>query len=271
MSFRTMLLVAPVLLLPGVAGAQGYNPNHVRGLYIGGGAGVNWLMDTDLDATGQLSNALAAAGRSTSGTVEFSPGWVGVISLGWGFGNGVRVELEGNYRQNDVDKISGFGGVSNASGTARSYGAMANVFYDFDLGASGQLGGVSIVPYIGIGAGYIWREYDNIQAAVLGGKVTTDGTDGRFGYQAIAGAAFPIASVPGLAVTAEYRFMGTLEHKFDTTSGGGSFTISRGNTESENYNHSILVGLRYAFNAAPPPPPPVAPAAAPAAAVGARH
>ena len=264
MSFRMMLLGAPVLLLPGVAGAQGYNPNHVRGLYIAAGAGVNWLMETDLDATGQLSNALAAAGRSTSGTVEFSPGWVGVISLGWGFGNGVRVELEGNYRQNDVDKISGFGGVSNASGTARSYGAMANVFYDFDLGASGQLGGVSIVPYIGVGAGYIWREYDNIQAAVLGGKVTTDGTDGRFGYQAIAGAAFPIASVPGLAVTAEYRFMGTLEHKFDTTSGGGSFTISRGNTESENYNHSILVGLRYAFNAAPPPPPPVAPAAAPA-------
>jgi outer membrane protein OmpA-like peptidoglycan-associated protein len=189
-----------------------------------------------------------------------------VLSLGWGFGNGVRVELEGNYRQNEVDKISGFGGVTSASGTSISYGVMANAFYDFNLGATGQLGGVSVVPYIGVGAGYVWREFDDVQASVLGGRVNADGTDGRFAYQAIVGAAFPLPqAAPGLSITAEYRFLGTLEHDYSTSSGGGSFTITRGTTESENYNHSLLIGLRYAFNAVPPPPPPVAaPAAAPA-------
>jgi len=100
---------------------------------------------------------------------------------------------------------------------------------------------------------------------VLGGSVRTDGTDGRFAYQAIVGAAVPLTQVaPGLFFTAEYRFLGTLEHKFENTSGGGTFSITRGGTESENYNHSVMIGLRYAFNAAPPPPPPVTPAAAPA-------
>ena len=32
---------------------------------------------------------------------------------------------------------------------------------------------------------------------------------GSFAYQAILGAAFPIAAIPGLAITAEYRFLGT--------------------------------------------------------------
>jgi outer membrane protein OmpA-like peptidoglycan-associated protein len=265
MTLRKMLLAAPLLLAPGLAGAQGYSPAHIRGLYVGAGAGVNWLMDADTSATGQLAQSLINTGRSPNGTIEFETGWVGVLSLGWGFGNGVRAEIEGNYRQNEVDGISGFGGVTSASGTARTYGVMANVFYDFDLGASGQLGGATIVPYIGGGIGYAWREFDDVQANVFGGSVRTDGTDGRFAYQAIAGLAVPLTQwAPGLAFTAEYRFFGTLEHKFDTTSGGGSFTISRGNTESENYNHSIMLGLRYAFNAAPPPPPPVAPAAAPA-------
>jgi outer membrane protein OmpA-like peptidoglycan-associated protein len=66
---------------------------------------------------------------------------------------------------------------------------------------------------------------------------------------------------PGLAFTAEYRFMGTLEHKLDSSSGGGSFTVARGDTRSENYNHSILLGIRYAFGVTPPPPPVVAPQA----------
>ena len=30
-----------------------------------------------------------------------------LASLGWGFGNGMRAEIEGNYRANDVHKIRG--------------------------------------------------------------------------------------------------------------------------------------------------------------------
>jgi OOP family OmpA-OmpF porin len=258
MSFRKSLLATallPALALPGLAQAQ-----PVSGVYIAAGAGVNWLQETNINATGPLATALAAQGRRVGGDISFDLGWVGVVSLGYGFGNGLRAEIEGNYRQNDVDDITGFGGgVFGASGTSRTYGVMANVFYDFDLGLG--FGGINFVPYIGGGIGYAWREFDDVRANVLGGQVRTDGSDGRFAYQAIIGAATQLnAILPGLALTAEYRFFGTLEHDIDTTSGGGAFTVSRGGTESENYNHSILIGLRYAFNQ-PAPPPVVAPVA----------
>ena len=255
MNLKKTLLVTTMLALPMAAQAQ-----QVNGLYIGAGAGVNWLMDADLSATGQLGNQLAASGRSTRGDISFDMGYVGVVSLGYGFGNGVRAEIEGSYRENEVDSISGFGGTTNATGKARSYGVMANALYDFDLGLN--FGGFSFQPYVGVGAGYVWREFDNVRASVLGGTITSDGTDGRLAYQAIAGAAVPLTQwAPGLAFTAEYRFMGTLEHKLDTSSGGGAFTVARGNTRSENYNHSILLGIRYAFGVTPPPPPVVAPQA----------
>jgi OOP family OmpA-OmpF porin len=271
MSFRKALLAATVLALPAAAQAQ-----QVNGLYIAAGAGVNWLQDADLSATGQLADQLRLSGRGTTADIRFNTGYVALISLGYGFGNGVRAEIEGSFRENEVDSIRGFGGTVQAGGRARTYAVMANALYDFDLGLN--FGGVSFLPYIGVGAGYAWREFDNVGAtvapfgAVPGGRVTSDGTDGRFAYQAIVGASVPLtAYVPGLAFTAEYRFFGTLEHDIDTQSGGGSFTINRGGTRSENYNHSILLGVRYAFGQTPPPPvaapvqaPPPAPAPAPA-------
>src|SRR5512137_2512823 len=80
MTMRKMLLAAPLLLAPGLAEAQSsYNPNLVRGVYIAAGAGVNWLNDTPIAATGQLADSLALSGRSLSGDVSYDMGWVGVI------------------------------------------------------------------------------------------------------------------------------------------------------------------------------------------------
>ena len=76
-------------------------------------------------------------------------------------------------------------------------------------------------------------------------------------YQAILGAAIPISSVPGLAVTAEYRFMGLAG---DRTYTGGGVTAVR----TDDYNHSVLFGIRYAFGAPAPAIEVAAPVAAPA-------
>jgi outer membrane protein OmpA-like peptidoglycan-associated protein len=273
MTFRKALLAASVLALPVAAMPVSAQAQQANGIYIAAGAGVNWLQDADLSATGALADQLRLAGRGTTADIRFNVGYVGVISLGYGFGNGLRAEIEGSFRENEVDSIRGFGGTVRAGGRARTYAVMANALYDFDLGLN--FGGVSFLPYLGVGAGYAWREFDNVGAtvgpfgAVPGGRVTSDGTDGRFAYQAIVGASVPLTQyVPGLAFTAEYRFFGTLEHDIDTQSGGGTFAISRGGTRSENYNHSVLLGVRYAFGQTPPPPvvAPVAPAPAPAAA-----
>jgi outer membrane protein OmpA-like peptidoglycan-associated protein len=250
MSLRKALLAATVVALP-LSAAQA---QPVSGLYVGAGAGINWLMESDVELSRNFG-----LGSGGNGNVDFDLGWGAVISLGWGFGNGVRAEIEGSFRENNVDSASGFTALTrplSAGGKARSYGVMANALYDFDLGP-----GVPVVPYIGVGAGYIWHEHANARVTGGNGAARIDGDDGNFAYQAIIGAAFPLNDVArGLALTAEYRFMGTLDPEIDATVGA-----ARGSAEVQNYNHSIMFGIRYAFNAAPPPPPPVvAPAAAPA-------
>jgi outer membrane protein OmpA-like peptidoglycan-associated protein len=255
MSLKKALLAATMLALPLAAQAQ-----PVNGVYVGAGAGVNWLQGSDVE----LNNRFGGTTASRTGSVDFNMGWAGVISLGYGFGNGVRAEIEANYRQNDVDSISGFPGnrvaPSRADGSARSYGVMANAFYDFDLGP-----GSFFTPYVGVGAGYVWHEYDGVRMRnANGSSLTVDGSDGNFAYQAIVGAAFPIDAVPGLSVTAEYRFLGTLQNSIDATarSTAGAVT-TRGSADVDNFNHSLLLGLRYAFGVTPPPPvvAPVQPAA----------
>jgi outer membrane protein OmpA-like peptidoglycan-associated protein len=227
MRTRTTLLAASMLALAAPAVAQ-----PVEGFYVGAGAGVNWLQDQTIDQFQQ--------------TVSFDMGFGGVISLGWGFGNGVRAEIEGSYRQNDADRLSGGGQTQAFRGSARSYGVMGNAFYDFH----GLIAG--IVPYVGAGAGYIWHEHDGVRSAFGGPGL--NGSDARFAYQAIVGAAVPIDAVPGLAITAEYRYMATLDQSISTDPG-----ISIRSVDVTPQNHSLFVGLRYAFGVAPV----VAPAAAP--------
>ena len=86
-----------------------------------------------------------------------------------------------------------------------------------------------------------------------------------FAYQAILGAAFPIAAVPGLAVTAEYRFMGLAGNRtYGGIAASASAHVPATVSARPNYNHAFLVGLRYTFGVAPPPPPAAAAAPAPA-------
>jgi OOP family OmpA-OmpF porin len=90
MRVRNALLAATFLALPLAAQAQ-----PVNGLYVGAGAGVNWLQDANINATGQLADTLRARGNTVGGDVSFDMGWVGVVSLGYGFGNGLRARDRG--------------------------------------------------------------------------------------------------------------------------------------------------------------------------------
>jgi outer membrane protein OmpA-like peptidoglycan-associated protein len=247
MRVRNALLAASFLALPLAAQAQ-----PISGLYVGAGVGANFAQETDVE----LSRGMGATAASRDGTIDWKPGFVGLLSVGYGYGNGLRAELEASFRTNDVDGVSGvgLGAPVRELGLATTYGLMLNAFYDISLGA-----GAPIIPYVGVGAGYQWTDYNGVRGAGTNGTVVIDGTDGRFAYQAIVGGAFPVAEFPGLAVTAEYRFMGTLSPEIDAASG---VTNTRGTAEVENFNHSLLIGLRYAFGVVPPPV--VAPQAAPA-------
>jgi len=262
MKLRSALLAATMLAIPFAANAQ-----PVTGLYIGAGVGVNVTQQEQVKNLSFPALNPGGTGISASGNLKGSAGFVGLASIGWGFGNGLRAEIEGNYRQNTLPGFTGFastaGRLAGGSSPQQEYGGMVNVLYDFN--------GVSpwIVPYVGAGVGGIWAaekfHASNGFAFTSGATTVQPGalnfrandTSASFAYQAILGAAIPIASMPGLAITAEYRFMGTA----GTRDYSGVATLGAASTPAKVqlgsiYNHSFLVGLRYNFGVAPPPPPP---------------
>ena len=199
----------------------------IQGIYVGGSLGANFLQSE------RLRNA-------SPSEVNHLAGYAGLASLGYALGNGVRLEVEGSDRFNHI----GHGGSSRLGGNETKYGAMGNVLFDMDIGSP------YLFPYLGAGAGY-----QNVQMRF--GSQTP--SKGGFAYQAIAGVAAPIPGVVGLSATAEYRYLGM----------AGTRTYVAGPTRkvTEDNNHSLMLGLRYAFNVAPPALPP---APAPAAVVPAQ-
>jgi OOP family OmpA-OmpF porin len=244
MNFRNALVAATILALPVAAKAQ-----PVTGLYIGAGAGVNIMQDENAKIT---SSGIAG---SIGGHAESRVGPAVAISMGYGLGNGLRAEIEGDYRYNN---FGGTSGGANVGGQEQKMGAMFNVLYDF-------VGMVPFVqPYVGVGAGYQWAKETNLHASVPGVTLAAgNDTEGKFAYQAILGAAFPIPNAPGLALTADYRFMGMSGDRDynGTVAIAGVGTRPANVRLNDDFNHTILVGFRYNFGVAP------APAPAPAAAV----
>ena len=155
------------------------------------------------------------------------------------------------------------------------HGGFLNAFYDFNPNVLGFLGFIPfpITPYVGVGVGYQNVKLQNASFSGPGFLFRSTNSQDAFAYQGIVGVSFPLGTVaPGLSLTTEYRFMGLAGDRTYKTQFFGPDVITgrpiatRADVKlSDNYNHSILVGLRYAFNVAPPPPPPVAPAPAPVA------
>jgi len=248
------------LALPFAASAQ-----PVTGLYIGAGVGPNITQQEAIKSI-TLPTVGGISASSTSANLKSSVGIATVLSLGWGFGNGLRVELEGNYRNNHIGGFTGTGTGGTSGGTTeQKYGGMANVLYDFN--------GISpwFVPYIGGGVGYLWaaEKFHAYNTAAIGTGATAippgglningQNTKGSFAYQAILGAAFPLPMIaPGLAATAEYRFLGTAGNRsYSATAAVSAPAALVGSVPASislgpSYNHAFLVGIRYNFGVAPP-------------------
>ncbi len=251
--FAATVLAGP-LLAPGHLLAQ-----PISGAYVSLGAGGNYLQQERV----QSSPGLLLTGKRLA--TDF--GEVGIASLGYGFGNGLRVELEGDIRHNGVRQISGFvngAGPTSSGGDQYTYGGMVNALFDMDIGYNW------IYPYFGLGAGAMVTTLDGVHSNGTnnGFRFATSGSSTNFAYQGIFGLSFPIAPVPGLSMTAEYRFLGVLNSPSfkavdNLTSVPGGYRSGNFNVNSD-YNHSFLVGVRYAFDTAPPPAPAAAPAPVPA-------
>jgi len=253
MTFRVLLLAGAALAFPAIVNAQ-----PVNGLYVSGGAGANFLQNETLSAV---------PGVLSKHSLTFDTGVATAASIGWGYGNGLRAEVEGDFLTNHVSGVKGFSGYRRAGGYQQEYGGFINGFYDFSLG-------LPIYPYLGLGVGgQILDSYNFNQSTVGFVFPHREGShsDGAFAYQGIAGAGYPLPWVPGLSVTTEYRMVGLLDplpSSPDTVySGATGDVITHNHTKIGNvFNHEVLVGFRYAFNTAVPVPPApvVAPLPAPA-------
>jgi OOP family OmpA-OmpF porin len=233
MRFRSLPLAAALLAAPFAAEAQPF-----QGLYIGAGAGVYWPNSIN------VTTSVASTPRPR---ISPSVGFGAVGSAGYALGNGMRFELEGNYRQANIGRGTGPGSPS-FSGTLQTYGVLANALFDMDIRVPW------LYPYVGAGAGYAWTHLRNFRVTPSApplGVVSSNATQGSFAYQAIAGLAFPIPNVPGLSLTAEYRFFGVVggrSYAATMTPPGGPFPMKL----NQQYSNNFLFGVRYAFNVVPP-------------------
>ncbi len=216
----------------------------VSGLYVGAAGGAAFLQNERI--RGISPSSVTAIAPSPSG-MGYKTGYVGLGSVGYGFGNGVRVEIEGDYRRNDRNFGTAPAGVTSRSGSEQKIGAMGNVLFDMDIGSP------YVFPYLGAGAGYQSVTQKLTQTGTGGVSERIDADKSAFAYQAMFGVSLPIPGVVGLSATVEYRYLGlsgTRSYPGTLTSGGATTNFTR--KTSDNDTHNVLVGLRYAFNVVPP-------------------
>lgn len=255
MRIKNTLFAATLVAAPLSSHAQPVNPPPVTGLYVSLGAGANILQDEHLvNATGTASNARL---RSRIGPAA-------VMALGYGLGNGIRLELEGDYRNNRFSQGRDFGFPAAAGGNEIKYGPMVNALYDL----TGLIPFPYAAPYVGVGVGYQWAHFDKVHAYGPTGfpRFSSDDTRGALAYQAILGVVLPFQFAPNLATTLEYRFLGLAHRDYDVTASAAPGTAAAGRLKFGNdFNHSLLIGVRYNFGApAAMSPAAPAPTAAPA-------
>ena len=245
----TLALLAATLI-PAAAWAQ-----PIEGLYVGAAGGLSLLENQRVLSE---SNGSATRVLHPAVSTNFQTGYQGALNVGYAFGNGVRVEIEGNLIDNKRGTEGNSSLTISQSARETKTGAMFNALFDLDIGSP------YVFPYLGAGAGYqsIAR---TVSKNIAGTDYAVNSSHAAMAEQAIGGLSFPIPGAVGLSVTADYRFMvvnGTQDYTGTSTSGGT--TVPAGFRVRDDHTHSAMLGLRYAFNVTPPPMPASAAATAPA-------
>ena len=271
MTLRKGLLAATMLALPMAAA----NAQPVTGLYIGAGVGANWRADGDFD--------------KINGTYKTDVGYAALGALGWGFGNGLRTSSKSTTATTSINRASP---ASARSAPVAGGGAPAGderqvrvAILDLRLHVQRPLrlphaGSPWVVPYVGAGVGIAWTQWngsrsgleqlhaDRHRPAPPPPPPRSAAPRRKFAYQAIVGAAFPLGSVPGLALTTNSATSARSEPVLWASDRPASARRrvrqrQRLGRTRRTTTSPLLVGMRYNFGVAPPPAPMAAPPAPP--------
>jgi outer membrane protein OmpA-like peptidoglycan-associated protein/opacity protein-like surface antigen len=251
MKLRNALLVATMFAAPAAALAQ-----PVTGPYISLGAGGNYIQDQNLKNVSVPALGAFSYGTENNGHIRSDGNVIGSAAVGYGLGNGIRIELQGDYSRNT---LTGFSAL-NGGGHEEQYKGFVNVLYDFDLAPFG----LPLMPYVGLGAGYDQVKFENGHAVGASGVdpifIRETNTQGNFAAQGILGVAYNIDAIPGLALTAEGRVTAIPESQDYHGQFFAPGVATRINFRTDDtINYAGLVGIRYALFQPAPPPPPAAP------------
>jgi outer membrane protein OmpA-like peptidoglycan-associated protein/opacity protein-like surface antigen len=260
MAMKRILLGTVAALVSGAAAAQ-----TPQGFYIGAAGGISWLNEGNMAIPPMGDSGLAPP--SDHFRVQWDPGYLLSLSAGWAFGIGLRAEVEGVFRSNEANAGGGEVFTRNAGGgRADSQAVMLNLYWDFGKAGFAGLPPDTLMPYIGAGLGYGWRQLSDVGGRVAGNTLLVNDEAAAMVYQFMAGVVVPMrwTGVPGLYASVEFRHIIQEQPSLNAyvSSPSGASRMARADVASHSNN--LVVGLRYVFGArAPVAPAAAAPAPAP--------
>jgi outer membrane immunogenic protein len=170
---------------------------------------------------GGIATLNDADAKTEVGVLEFDtdPGLALTAALGYDFGGNVRLEAEGGYQQNDIDKINlkGMGGVKG-SGEITSTSGLLNGYYDFTNISA-------VTPFVSAGFGFMKAK---VEDAAL--HSNADGTS--MAYQVGAGLSYALNY--NLALDVKYRYLAAIDLELE-------------DTEFDYSSHNVYGGIRASF------------------------
>jgi len=210
-----MLASAGILLLSTAV------PARAQGPYIGVQGGWVWVEEAEnRDDLGQFN-------------LSFDAGTTGAVTLGYDLGERFpnigkgRLELEGGYRNVDLNKADFADGKVKADGKLKVRSILLNSFAEYRDSDPWR-------PYVGFGLGYATID---LADATISGTPLADDKAQVFAWQFGAGVGLVLGD--HLTVDFGYRYFGTTDPKFKMADGT--------KMKSEYASHAALLGLRLTY------------------------
>ncbi len=196
-----------------------YTQVESSSFYLSGFGGVNWADDFE------------ASGSGVNIESDFDAGYIVGTALGYEIPvmGGLRFEVEGAYRSNDLDSIISNGNRNQGEGEISVWSVMFNVAKDFPLSDN-------LSFYAGGGVGLA-----GLDADFAYGSARVNEKDEVFAWQVFAGLSYELAS--NFEVYSEYRFFQAVDPELSRLVRGASRRL-----DGDSYdNHGILLGARFSF------------------------
>ncbi len=196
-----------------------YSEAESSSFYLSGFGGWNWADDFSARGSGLNLEADLDTGYVLGGALGFEMPVMG----------GLRFEVEGTYRSNDVDSVKTNGIRSKANGDLSAWSIMFNAAKEMPLTDRLSL-------YAGGGIGIA-----GVDADFSYGAARVNEKDTVFAWQVFAGVAYEVMN--NFELYTEYRFFRAEDPELRRSVGGFSQSLDGGSYE----NQGLLLGARIHF------------------------